>query len=970
MAKSLKKVIACLMAVLMIAFSMPFTAFAAASVTDPKYGSYHPDIQLQFSTFAESHTGAYINTVPSVTSGLQVTSGKLNNADFSSSGLFGPMLTANAEVTEGGLNYVVNSLKLEAAKCAAASEWTGMAAPEEDYTYGVGDMFTVTVCADNLQTINTLQAYIAYSDNIVPAATWSTGANAARKVFVGAETAAPATAKELNTIAPFAGQCSGDFYAKVNNGPIGDISKIGSDDKGVNYMNCQVSKQSGNKLEDISKITLDYNTADSGIYLVNPDGSLGNNYEGRFIVESFAFVIVDEGPITFSVYDPYATKIGLGGAMYTADASKITNDAYTTYAVNQYKCTDGDVNPGSTKMSFWGKNVNRADEPKEHAHTWDEGTYTKPTCTKNGYTTYTCTNEDGLAPEGGCEARIEYDNPETTLGHKEAAERKNVKAATCTEKGYTGDVVCSVCGATIEHGEETPALGHDYVLDQSTVKAATCGEKGYTGDKVCSHDATHVIKGTDIPALGHKWGEWKVVKEATEDEKGLERRVCENDPAHFEERDIPIKAHTHNFEFKETVAPTCTEEGYDLYVCAKDGETEKRNIVAAIGHEYELVGAKEATVKEDGYTGDEVCKHCGDIKSKGEVIPALGVIVTVANDYENYGDVTGFKYGENKVKYGDTVTLTAAPVEGAKFEGWQVSNKLVSKDATYSFTAYSDVTVTPVFAEKDVDTITVVFYDKYNNVVASYVNVTVADFQAAMATAIPAGQTYPGYAFKSWSYTDDQIKALDHSASIFAAYDAVETGYTVTTADEVTMTIDAEGVENGKIPYDTSVTLTATGATAWEIDGVKVAFGDTYTFFVGADVTVTPVYDAVEDAAPTVSLINASLVNNGPKVNFLATMEVPAGYTMIDHGFIYGKAMTANDLKIENVGKSVNGAVVKKTTAGATGSLQFALNYGVSAMNANATAVAYVTYQKGDEILTTYSNAVAFDYATGTYSNI
>lgn len=926
MAKLFKKVIACLMAVLMIAFSMPFTAFAAASVTNPIYGSYNPDIQLQFSTFAESHTGTYINTVPSVNAGLQVTSGKLNNADFSSTGLFGPMLTANAEVTEGGLNYVVNSLKLEAAKCAAASEWTGMAAPEEDYTYGVGDMFTVTVCADNLKTINTLQAYISYSDNIVPAATWSTGANAARKVFVGAETAAPANAKELNPIAPFAGQCSGDFYVNVNNGPIGDISKIGSDDEGVNYMNCQVSKQSGNKLEDISKITLDYNTEDSGMYLVNPDGSLGNNYEGRFIVESFAFVIVGEGPITFSVYDPYATKIGLGGAMYTADASKITNDAYTTYAVNQYQCTDGDVNPGSTKMTFWGKNVNRADEPKEHAHTWDEGTYTAPTCTTNGYTTYTCTNEDGLAPEGGCEARIEYDNPDSTLGHKEAAERVNVKAATCTEKGYTGDVVCSVCGATIKEGSATDALGH-------------------------------------------KWGEWVTVKEATEDEKGLERRVCENDPAHFEERDIPIKPHTHNFEFTKTVAPTCTEEGYDLYTCAKDGETEKRNIVAAIGHEYELVGAKEATVKEDGYTGDEVCKHCGHIKSKGEVIPALGVIVTVANDYENYGDVTGFKYGTNKVKYGDTVTLTAAPVEGAKFEGWQVSNKLVSKDATYSFTAYSDVTVTPVFAEEASETITVVFYDKYNNVVASYVNVTVADFQAAMATAIPAGQTYPGYAFKSWSYTDDQIKALDHSASIFAAYDAVETGYTVTTSDEVTMTIDAEGVENGKIPYDTSVTLTATGATAWEIDGVKVAFGDTYTFFVGADVTVTPVYDAV-DAAPTVSLINASLVNNGPKVNFLATMEVPAGYTMIDHGFIYGKAMTANDLKIENVGKSVNGAVVKKTTAGATGSLQFALNYGVSAMNANATAVAYVTYQKGDEILTAYSNAVAFDYATGTYSNI
>ena len=40
---------------------------------------------------------------------------------------------------------------------------------------------------------------------------------------------------------------------------------------------------------------------------------------------------------------------------------------------------------------------------------------------------------------------------------------KNAKDATCTEPGYTGDKVCTVCKQTIEKGTEVKALGHNYV---------------------------------------------------------------------------------------------------------------------------------------------------------------------------------------------------------------------------------------------------------------------------------------------------------------------------------------------------------------------------------------------------------------------------------------------------------------------------------------------------------------------------
>ena len=62
---------------------------------------------------------------------------------------------------------------------------------------------------------------------------------------------------------------------------------------------------------------------------------------------------------------------------------------------------------------------------------------------------------------------------ETTapLGHK--TEIRGAVAPTCTESGYTGDEVCTVCGETVKKGTEIPALGHKFENGVCTV----CGEK-------------------------------------------------------------------------------------------------------------------------------------------------------------------------------------------------------------------------------------------------------------------------------------------------------------------------------------------------------------------------------------------------------------------------------------------------------------------------------------------------------------
>ena len=57
----------------------------------------------------------------------------------------------------------------------------------------------------------------------------------------------------------------------------------------------------------------------------------------------------------------------------------------------------------------------------------------------------------------GCGERLDYgEHASGTVGAKEP---------TCTEDGYSGDAVCSVCGFVLAEGEAVPATGHDWGED-------------------------------------------------------------------------------------------------------------------------------------------------------------------------------------------------------------------------------------------------------------------------------------------------------------------------------------------------------------------------------------------------------------------------------------------------------------------------------------------------------------------------
>ena len=159
--------------------------------------------------------------------------------------------------------------------------------------------------------------------------------------------------------------------------------------------------------------------------------------------------------------------------------------------------------------------------------------------------------------------------------------------ATCETAGVKAHWVCSVCGKLFSDAE---------------------GKTETTLEKLA------------IPATGHAYGEpvWKW----NDDFTASATFTCANDTSH-------VKNVTATVTNEVTTEATCEADGVRTYTAKVTFEGEeytdtKTETLPATGHDTELVGAKDATCTEDGYTGDEVCKVCGVTVKQGEVIPALG----------------------------------------------------------------------------------------------------------------------------------------------------------------------------------------------------------------------------------------------------------------------------------------------------------------------------------------------------------
>ena len=153
---------------------------------------------------------------------------------------------------------------------------------------------------------------------------------------------------------------------------------------------------------------------------------------------------------------------------------------------------------------------------------------------------------------------------------------------------------------------------HEYV--QKEVEA-TCTTAGviYMECSKCGHTTGHA----NTEALGHNYGEWVVTEEASCGIEGEEIRTCTRCD-NSETRVIPALEHNY---VTTTVAPTCTEQGYDEAMCMNCGHSIRSNYTAALGHteKSEIV---PPTCDEEGYTL-HTCTVCRETR-KTDYVDALG----------------------------------------------------------------------------------------------------------------------------------------------------------------------------------------------------------------------------------------------------------------------------------------------------------------------------------------------------------
>lgn len=342
-----------------------------------------------------------------------------------------------------------------------------------------------------------------------------------------------------------------------------------------------------------------------------------------------------------------------------------------------------------------------------------------------------------------------------------------------------------------------------------------------------------------------------------------------------------------------------------------------------------------------------------------------GVVVTVASTTLgtttlNGADATN---GANaRLAVGDDVVLTAkANNETGEFVGWKVGNKIVSDEATFKTAATADITYEAVFAEKADTSFTVVFVDPYGNVIDTQTVDSAADI------TVPTEPVFPGYTFTGWSMTPEEISKLTDGATIYAQYKKDDVAkYTVTANDGATITVNgAEVASPAQVAYDTKVSVHKDGAEAWKLnDGTVVGYGDTYTFFCGSDIELTPVMTAVQQKT-TVKILSATPIEGTVKVSFLATRNIAPGETVVKQGFVYGKNLADSELTLDNVGNKgadANAGTVK-ILYNKNSAEQIALDYGLSKKDGKISAVAFVITKTADGTLKpTMSNIESYTY--------
>lgn len=262
------------------------------------------------------------------------------------------------------------------------------------------------------------------------------------------------------------------------------------------------------------------------------------------------------------------------------------------------------------------------------------------------------------------------------------------KAATYTETGIK-TFKCKECDET--RTEEIPSLDKTYHI--KSVVAPTCTAEGYTIYE-CNEVPGLTYKGDYKAKLPHAYDAGKVTKPATIYEKGTKTFTCTSCGATYTE-DIPVVEKT--WHKGNTVAPTCTEKGYTIYICDQDSAlTEKRDYTNTLGHAWDTGTVTTAATCTNAGVKTYTCTRNGCNETKTEEIQALGHkwddgTVTTPATCEGVGEKT---YKCQNTGCTETKTEEIAALGHKWDDGTVTKAPTCTEDGVKTFTCLNDETHT------------------------------------------------------------------------------------------------------------------------------------------------------------------------------------------------------------------------------------------------------------------------------------
>ena len=293
----------------------------------------------------------------------------------------------------------------------------------------------------------------------------------------------------------------------------------------------------------------------------------------------------------------------------------------------------------------------------------------------------------------------ECTHAETTL--------KNFIEATCTEKGYTGDVVCAACGLIMTMGSETD-YAHQWNAGEQT-KEPTCMSVG-TYTYTCVLCAA--TKGESIPTVAHD----DVYHDAFD---GTHNHTCTMCTINEYEDHVPVDPEGRYYaatctdpayvryecslcekyyrvysvadEDKETghdwgvwiesVAATCVREGKKVHTCQTCGETETVMIPAAPAKHSFMETSRSASTCTVAGEAVYTCKYCPETETRVLPLAAHELDSQTGNDGWTNSDCKNCDYTVSSFNASDVVS---AQVNSSDLNT-NKSFEITTKDATVEF---------------------------------------------------------------------------------------------------------------------------------------------------------------------------------------------------------------------------------------------------------------------------------------------